>query len=221
MHEMKISDKFEYHHGDCISILGEMGDQSFDHTLTSPPYNRKRNDKYQEYDDTIEDWYQFNLDVIDELLRVTKGHIFYNIQTNYYNRAEVYRLIGHYSREIREIIVWEKTNPMPASGSSVTNAIEYILVLGATPLKSNTTYTKNVIHSSVNSKMPKQHKAVMKQEVADHIISKFTKEGDHILDCFMGMGTTGKSCKAFNRMFSGIELIRNYYLDSITGIDEY
>ena len=32
--------------------------------------------------------------------------------------------------------------------------------------------------------MPKEHKAVMKTDVAEHFISKFTQENDIILDCF-------------------------------------
>jgi hypothetical protein len=35
-----------------------------------------------------------------------------------------------------------KSNPMPASGKSITNAVEYFIVLGSDSLKSNTTYTK-------------------------------------------------------------------------------
>jgi NAD(P)H-hydrate repair Nnr-like enzyme with NAD(P)H-hydrate epimerase domain len=48
-----------------------------------------------------------------------------------------------------------------------------------------------VVHN-VNSNMPKEHKAVMKTDVAEHFIGKFTNENDIILDCFFGHGTTGK-----------------------------
>jgi DNA modification methylase len=94
---------------------------------------------------------------------------------------------------------------MPGAGSSITNSYEYFIVLGETPLKSNSTYTKNIIRTSVNSNMPKNHKAVMKQEVCDWFIEKFTKENDLVLDCFMGIGTTGISCKKLNREFIGIK----------------
>lgn len=207
-------------HGDCLELMKDMPDGSVDVSFTSPPYNRKRNDKYKHFKDINDNWYQLNVDVIKELLRVTKGHIFYNLQANYYNRNDVYKLIGNFSKHIVDIHIWEKTNPMPASGLSITNAVEYFIVLGNKPLKSNKTYTKNIITTSVNSKMPKGHKAVMKHEVAEHFISMFTKEGDTILDCFMGLGTTGVVCYNLNRNFIGIEIIESYFniaKDKISG----
>jgi len=197
--------------GDCLEVMQEMPDNSVDYVLTSPPYNRKRNDKYKLYNDQIADYFTFNQEVINQLLRISKKHIFYNIQTNFYNRDTVYKLIGYFNKDIKEIIIWEKSNPMPASGNAITNAVEYFIVLGKESLKSNTTYTKNIITSSVNSKMPKIHKAVMKQEIADYFIETFTKEKDIILDPFMGIGTTGISCVSMNRDFIGIELIKEYY----------
>lgn len=198
-------------HADCLDILPKMLDSSVDYSFTSPPYNRKRNDKYSDFTDINDNWLQLNIDVITELLRVTKKHVFYNIQANYYNRQDVYKLIGNFSEKIVDIHIWEKSNPMPASGKSITNAVEYFLILGNASLKSNTTYTKNIITTSVNSNMPKEHKAVMKTDVAEHFIGKFTQENDIILDCFFGYGTTGIVAKQINRNFIGIEKEKTYF----------
>ena len=197
---------------DCFKALEEINDKSIDYVLTSPPYNRKRNDKYSEYDDNMNDYYAFLLSITDILLQKTRKHIFMNIQTNYYNKQDVYKYIGHYADKIQNIIVWEKTNPMPASGNNITNAYEYIIVLGNEPLKSNETYTKNHITTNIcRNEFHKVHKAVMNQELSDWLIEKFTKEGDIILDPFMGTGTTGVSCKKYNRKFIGIELVEKYF----------
>ena len=197
---------------DCFKALEEINDKSIDYVLTSPPYNRKRNDKYSEYDDNMNDYYAFLLSITDILLQKTRKHIFMNIQANYYNKQDVYKYIGHYADKIQNIIVWEKTNPMPASGNNITNAYEYIIVLGNEPLKSNETYTKNHITTNIcRNEFHKVHKAVMNQELSDWLIEKFTKEGDIILDPFMGTGTTGVSCKKYNRKFIGIELVEKYF----------
>lgn len=101
---------------------------------------------------------------------------------------------------------------MPASGFNITNAYEFFFVLSDSALKSNTTYTKNIISSSVNSNTTlKEHKAVMKQEISDYFIKKFTNISDIVLDCFMGTGTTGVSCVKLNRSFVGIEIDKKYY----------
>ena len=198
-------------HADCLEVLPDLFENSVDYSFTSPPYNRKRNDKYSDFRDINENWLQLNINVITELLRVTKKHIFYNIQANYYNRQDVYKLIGHFSENIVDVHIWEKSNPLPASGKNITNAVEYFLILGSESLKSNTTYTKNIITTSVNSGMPKEHKAVMKTDVAEHFIGKFTQENDIILDCFFGYGTTGLVAKEMNRRYVGIEKEKSYF----------
>ena len=147
--------------GDCLEILKTFDSSSVDVSFTSPPYNRKRNDKYKNYDDTIDDYYGFLCDFTNELLRITNKWVFVNVQTNYYNRPDIYRYIGSYFDRIVDIVIWEKYNPMPASGNSITNSYEFFITLGKDSLKSNVTYTKNHITTAVNSKMDKIHKAVI------------------------------------------------------------
>ena len=193
--------------GNCFDYLQGI---ECDVVFTSPPYNRKRNDKYKNYDDTLVDYYQFITEFINNV-HYSK-YLFLNIQTNFYNKKDVYRIIGDYYDEIQQIFIWEKSNPMPAQGLNITNAYEFFIVLGDKSLKSNHTYTKNVITTSVNSSTTtKIHKAVMKQEVADWFIENFTKEDDIIFDPFMGLGTTGISCLRYNRNFIGIEKNKEYY----------
>jgi DNA modification methylase len=202
------------YHGDCLKILEQMKKDGvrFDVVFTSPPYNRKRNDKYKNYDDIIDDYYAFLVEFTDKCLAICNRHVFVNVATNYYNKAEVYRYIGHYASLIQQTIIWEKQNPLPAAGNAITSTFEYFFCLGQEPLKSNTTYTKNLLSTAVNSETTtKFHRAVMKQEVADWFIEKFTQEHDHVLDPFMGLGTTGVSCKKYGRDFSGIEINEEYF----------
>jgi len=191
--------------GDSLIEMKNIPDKSIDIVFTSPPYNRRRNDKYKYYDDMIDNYFEFLRQAITESIRVSKGYVFFNLQKNYYNKVEVNRIIGHFAEEIVEIIIWQKTNPMPAAAKAITNSWEMFLVLSDKPLKSNTTYTKNIISTSVHSKMGKSHKAEMKPEVCDWFIEKFTKVGDTILDPFAGVGTTGMSCKKLKRNYILIE----------------
>ena len=56
-----------------------------------------------------------------------------------------------------------------------------------------------------------EHPAIFPEKLAnDHIIS-WSNEGDVVLDCFMGSGTTGLAAKNLNRNFIGIEKDAGYF----------
>jgi DNA modification methylase len=55
-----------------------------------------------------------------------------------------------------------------------------------------------------------EHPATFPEKLAnDHILS-WSNEGDIVLDCFLGSGTTGKIAKQLNRRFVGIEISPEY-----------
>ena len=56
-----------------------------------------------------------------------------------------------------------------------------------------------------------KHPAIFPENLAnDHILS-WSNEGDTVLDCFMGSGTTGIACKNTGRKFIGIEKDETYF----------
>jgi site-specific DNA-methyltransferase (adenine-specific) len=64
------------------------------------------------------------------------------------------------------------------------------------------------------------HPAIFPERLAeDHILS-WSNEGDVVLDCFMGSGTTGKMAVLNNRNFIGIELDEVYFNIAKQRIDE-
>ena len=65
--------------------------------------------------------------------------------------------------------------------------------------------------NSTQDKIAFQHPAIFPEQlVVDHLLS-WTNEGDTVLDPFMGSGTTGKMCDAYNRKFIGIEKNPEYF----------
>ena len=63
----------------------------------------------------------------------------------------------------------------------------------------------------INQQQKSEHPAPFPEQLAkDHIIS-WSNEGDTVLDCFMGSGTTGKMAVLNNRKFIGIELDNGYF----------
>lgn len=69
----------ELFNGDCLSVMQSMQEKSFDFCFTSPPYNRKRNDKYRNYEDKKEDYYDF-LDTVISLSMKKCKYAFFNVQ---------------------------------------------------------------------------------------------------------------------------------------------
>jgi site-specific DNA-methyltransferase (adenine-specific) len=193
---------------DCMETMRRMPDKFVDVIFTSPPYNRKRNDKYKFYDDKLKDYFSFLKNSIQECIRVCKGPVFLNLQKNYYNKKDIFRILGEFYNEIFEIFVWGKKNPLPARGFSITNSYEFIVCF-ANELKSNKTYTKNFFIAPA-AKMDSSIKTVMNRDVARFFIKNFTKPEDIIYDPFMGSGTTAKVALEFGRRYIGSEIIPEY-----------
>ena len=207
---MEIDTKRTIYTESCFETFKKLQDKYIDVVFTSPPYNRKRNDKYLLYDDRIEDYSKFLITIIKESIRVSSYFAAVNLQMNHYNRKEVLGVIGWFSDKITETIIWEKSNPMPARGLAVTNAYEIILIFSKERIKANKPYTKNHITTSVNSKMPKNHKAVMHIDLAYWFINSFVKKWQTVYDPFLGVGTTGAACNMNGINWFGSEIIGEY-----------
>jgi site-specific DNA-methyltransferase (adenine-specific) len=65
---------------------------------------------------------------------------------------------------------------------------------------------------TTKDKIAYKHPAIFPEELVNRHILSWSNEGDMVLDCFLGSGTTGKMAKQLNRKFIGIE-ISNEYLD--------
>lgn len=75
--------------------------------------------------------------------------------------------------------------------------------------KLNRKYAKAVIEAPTGSS--KYHPTEKNHKLLEQIISDNTNEGEWVLDCCMGSGSTGIVCKKLNRNFIGFELDENYF----------
>lgn len=206
---------------DCLNWIKEIDNNQFDVAITSPPYNRTRNDKYSYFTDSKKNYYKMIVEITNELLRVCKKDVIVNIQATYFNKIDVYKYIGNFADKLKGIVIWEKTNPTPNSNkisdekgntlTSVCNAVEYFFVLNENA-KEFRAYNpiKNIVHSSVNEKHFKGHCAIMKYEIADWLVKNFSVEGDTIIDPFLGTGTTAIAAELNNRKYVGCEISKEY-----------
>lgn len=201
---------------DCLHYMKGLKDKIFDVSFTSPPYNRIRNDTYEEFTDINPNYFEMLCDVTANLLRLTKGNVIINVQSNLFNKADVAKWQGVFADKLKGVVIWCKNNPQPASNFrngvySVTNAYEYFFVFGEDS-QEFTANTKiyNYINSNVNSEHFEGHGAVMKLEIAEFFIRNFSKKGDYVFDPFMGCGTTAVACVHNGRNWGGVEIIPKY-----------
>lgn len=114
-----------------------------------------------------------------------------------------------------EIIIWHKTNSPPFTNNHYLKDKEYCLLFWDKKCRINGKYETmgTVYHSGLNVKDKRlyNHPTIKPLEIIENFIKNSTKEGDTVLDCFMGSGTTGVACRNLNREFIGIEIDENYY----------
>ncbi len=71
-------------------------------------------------------------------------------------------------------------------------------------------YPTNVLHMATETRN-KSHSAVFPQDLPEWFIKLFTKQGDWVLDPFMGSGTTIKVAQKMKRNGVGIEILPEYF----------
>lgn len=71
-------------------------------------------------------------------------------------------------------------------------------------------YPNNVLHLATECGN-KNHSAAFPEALPEWFIKLFTKEGDTVLDPFLGSGTTSRVAKRLGRNSIGIEILKEYY----------
>ena len=71
-------------------------------------------------------------------------------------------------------------------------------------------YPTNVLHLATECNN-KKHSAAFPEALPEWFIKLFTKEGDTVMDPFMGSGTTNAVAQRLKRHSIGIEIVEEYY----------
>ena len=79
--------------------------------------------------------------------------------------------------------------------------------------------TKNILRIP-NILGNKKHPTEKPVELLKVLIENSSNEGDIVMDCFMGSGSTGVACIETNRKFLGIEIDKKYYDIAVRRIQE-
>ena len=164
----------------------------------------------------------FDLKVLDLLIqKMNKINIYI-----YCSKRQVKDLLNYFSNKNcnHEILTWHKQNPSPLINNNYLPDTEYILFFREKGVKLYGNYhTKRKYYISLTNKVDKQkykHPTIKPLELIEYHIENSSKEGDLILDCFAGSGTTLVGAINKNRRYIGFEIDKNYYKIAKKRIEE-
>lgn len=209
----------EIYNIDCMEGLKLIDDNSIDLVIIDPPYllninNVKNFSKMNKYaNDLLNLKDGFDLKVLDLLIQKMKKINIYI----YCSKRQVKDLLNYFSNKNcnHEILTWHKQNPSPLINNNYLPDTEYILFFREKGVKLYGNYhTKRKYYISLTNKVDKQkykHPTIKPLELIEYHIENSSKEGDLILDCFAGSGTTLVGAINKNRRYIGFEIDKNYY----------
>ena len=231
---------FTLYNGDCLEYLDKVPDNSVDCIITDPPYNiSKENDnrdrskldspimrrkkainydfgdwdnmERQEFLDFTRKWFE----KCSSKLKEGGGMVcFFNKEDiSYFNW-----ICKEYGMRTRTIFTWHKTNPVPAFRKvNYLSSCEFAWVgsKGEKAWTFNFGYQKDM-HNFMETPNKSSygitdHPTEKPVDLIENFVRIHTNEGDTVLDCFMGSGTTGVACKNLDRNFIGIEKDPHYF----------
>lgn len=209
----------EIYNMDCMEGLKLLDDKSIDLVIIDPPYkldlNKVKNTcTFNNYTNELLGLKDgFDLKVLDLLIQKMKAINIYI----YCSKRQVKELIQYFSdRNCNfEILTWHKQNPSPLINNNYLPDTEYIVFAREKGVKLyGNYYTKRKFYISGTNQVDKKkykHPTIKPLPLIEYHIENSSKEGDIVLDCFAGSGTTFVGAIRKKRNFIGFEINKNYY----------
>lgn len=197
---------------DCLSTMSRMPDGYVDYIITSPPYNVGKNieydeDMYGEYKDNLshKEYHEWLYKIINECYRVTKNHVFFNIQMLSANKKTVLKIHGDFCDIIKDKIQWFKDIAVPHIQPGIMNGgYEDIFIFSKDNPESkkfsNVRFSQGQFRNTIKgnnasqNNYSKHNHATMPLYVPRIITNAFIAPGSLVYDPFTGTGTTQTSC---------------------------
>lgn len=198
-------------HGDCLDLLPKLADNSVDLIVTDPPYyvGMTHNSHKATFGD-LQMLKPFFTQLFREWRRVLKDDGLVYCFTDWRTYPFIQPLLNA-EIETRNLLVWDKLGRMTPNYSY---RHELIMFAGNNRRK---IYKPAIIQSpSFNNGArgfdgERVHPTQKPTRLLQELIADGSDEGDTVLDCFMGSGSTGVACLNTGRRFVGMELDDKYF----------
>ena len=209
------------HLGDSYQLIKEIPDNSIDLVHIDPPYlihaggsggcfgkgDRTYHDELVDISNGIDN------SILEELCRVLK-------KINIYiwcNKNQLGQYIQFFENKgcNTELLTWHKTNPIPTCNNKYLSDTEYCLFFRekGVPIYGTFSTKQKYYVTGLNTKDKGkwEHPTIKPLGIVKNLIFNSSKEGDVILDCFSGSGTTAIACDDLHRSFIAIEIDKKYH----------
>ena len=218
--------------GDCIEELKKLKDGSVDQIYADPPYNLsgkthqtvksgKPVTLHKGNWDVIDDIDLFNQEWISECIRVLSDEGTIWISGTLHNHPSVGVILKKLGLWIINDVVWYKRNAPPLlSTNRLVPSVELIWVASKSKkyffnyqmgkILNDGKQMRNMWEINAQRHLT-THPTEKPENLLERIILLGSKQGQTILDPFMGSGTTGVVAKRLMRNFVGIELVKDYF----------
>lgn len=210
-------------HGDCLELMKTIESGSVDLILTDPPYNIARKNNFTtmgrrgiDFGDWDKGFDLFSyIDEIPRLLHKDGSVVIFNAWKNI---GEIAKYAESKGLVIKDMLRWEKSNPMPRNRDR-RYITDYEIAVWLVNTKSKWTfnrqhemYQRPEFRGSITTNSERvDHPTQKPLWLMEDILKIHSNENDTIMDMFMGSGSTGVACKNLNRRFIGIEKDDKYF----------
>lgn len=209
----------EIYNIDCMEGVQLLDDKSIDLVVMDPPYllnlqKTKNTTSINNYANELLDLKDgFDLKILDLLIPKMKKINMYI----YCSKRQIKQLLEYFMNKgcNYELLTWHKQNPSPLTNNNYLPDTEYIVFAREKGVRLyGNYYTKRKYYiSGVNQVDKKKYKHPTIKPLAfieNHIVNS-SKEGDLVLDCYCGSGTTLVAALKNNRNYIGFEISKEYY----------
>ena len=222
------SSNYTLYQGNAYTLIDELvkNNVKVNHIITDPPYNISHENnfntlKHPRQGVDFGEWDK-NFDLFSWIPKYEKildkdGSLI--VFCSYRFISFIIKVMEENNLEVKDVLVWRKTNPMPRNTER-----RYVqdMEFAVWAVKKGAKWTFNKQNdkpymrsffetSTVSGKEKVGHPTQKSLKLMQEIIKIHTNENDIIIDPFMGSGTTGVACLDFGRKFIGIELKQEYF----------
>ncbi|KAA6225194.1 DNA (cytosine-5-)-methyltransferase [Campylobacter sp. LR291e] len=227
--ENYICNKYSVYNGDAYVMIENFIKQGIrvNHIITDPPYNISKKNNFStmnsakrqgidfgtwDKDFNLTEWIQSYSKILDK-----NGSFI--IFCSYRFLSEICEVLENSNCEIKDILIWQKSNPMPRNvNRRYVQDMEFAVWAIKQKAKwvfnkpKNKPYLRSLFKAPIVSGAEKTtHPTQKSLKIMQELIAIHTNENDLILDPFMGSGSTGVAALKEKRKFIGIELEEKYY----------